>query len=306
VKNKDYYERFPVVNEGSLSFVILSKNNGETLDRCLSSVFELNPGEVVIVDAHSTDRTMEILEKYRNKIKLLFDEGMGISIARNIGWMNARSDIIAFLDADAYINKDDFLSRVKKHFEDKELGVLVCYPKTVKSNIITEIISGIIEAEREEMRSNKNVIVGGPCFLVPRRCLAEVNGFDDRHIFGADDLCVIRRILLRGYRLEVLYDSSVHHYPRSSVKGLFKERYGWGKGYSIYAKEFPERNRFKQMVYILFKVPTFAPIIGTRLAIKLRKPLYLPIYTLIVFAWSIGCFVGFLTWARDVKPYSKN
>jgi glycosyltransferase involved in cell wall biosynthesis len=74
--------------------------------------------EVIIVDSHSKDRTVEIAQKYNAKIIQMPKKGNGI--ARTYGAKEAKNEIIVFLDADS-IPSEDFLKRVKKHFKEKKV-----------------------------------------------------------------------------------------------------------------------------------------------------------------------------------------
>ena len=51
-----------------VSIIIPTKNNGDILEKCLASIQNLDYPkdryEVIIVDGHSTDDTVEIAEKY--------------------------------------------------------------------------------------------------------------------------------------------------------------------------------------------------------------------------------------------------
>jgi glycosyltransferase involved in cell wall biosynthesis len=58
-----------------ISVIVLSKNNGDTLDTCLNSIINaLGEKEIIVVDANSSDNAPSILEKYREKIKVVYDE----------------------------------------------------------------------------------------------------------------------------------------------------------------------------------------------------------------------------------------
>ena len=55
-----------------ISIVIPTKNNGDVLERCLSSIegldYPADEVEVLIVDGHSADNTVEIAGKYGCKV----------------------------------------------------------------------------------------------------------------------------------------------------------------------------------------------------------------------------------------------
>lgn len=56
--------------------------------------------EILVVDDGSTDQTLEILQKYEEKIVVIHQENRGCSSARNQGIRAASGNYIAFLDSD--------------------------------------------------------------------------------------------------------------------------------------------------------------------------------------------------------------
>lgn len=56
--------------------------------------------EVILVDGHSTDRTVEVAKKAHPSIKVLYQLGVGKGAALKQGIGNAEGDIIVTLDAD--------------------------------------------------------------------------------------------------------------------------------------------------------------------------------------------------------------
>lgn len=59
--------------------VVLTKNSERTLDKCLDSIYLNVPiNQLIVVDGYSTDKTLEIIEKYNkkyNNVLLLFEKG---------------------------------------------------------------------------------------------------------------------------------------------------------------------------------------------------------------------------------------
>lgn len=90
----------------TISAVIPCYNCAQTIERAVSSILEQSSAvqEIVLVDDCSTDTTREKLFELKElspAIRVLtYERNKGPSAARNTGWEAARSDWIAFLDAD--------------------------------------------------------------------------------------------------------------------------------------------------------------------------------------------------------------
>ena len=73
-------------------------NSVSGIERCLQSLREAGIGEVVVVDANSTDGTREIAEKFADQI--LTDPGTGLGRARNIGIQATSKTLILNMGSD--------------------------------------------------------------------------------------------------------------------------------------------------------------------------------------------------------------
>jgi len=91
--------------EKTISIITVVKNAESTIERTIQSVLNQNYSniEYIIVNGYSTDKTNEILEKYKDKINLIINKkDGGIWEAMNIGLEKATGDIVGFLNADDY------------------------------------------------------------------------------------------------------------------------------------------------------------------------------------------------------------
>jgi glycosyltransferase involved in cell wall biosynthesis len=91
-------------------------NRQSTIERALRSVLSqtYQPEEVIVVDDGSTDRTGEILERYRDTITVItLPENSGPSRARNTGVYRAQTEWVAFLDSDDLWKEDKLQKQVE-------------------------------------------------------------------------------------------------------------------------------------------------------------------------------------------------
>ncbi len=85
----------------TISAVIVVRNGERFLADALHSIAAQSrqPDEIIVVDGQSTDRTSAIAQSFAG-VRYLLQPDLGIANARNLALSAARSDFIAFLDAD--------------------------------------------------------------------------------------------------------------------------------------------------------------------------------------------------------------
>jgi glycosyltransferase involved in cell wall biosynthesis len=86
-----------------ISAVVLTKNEEDSVERCLKSLFFCD--EVIVVDDFSTDKTVEIAEElgatvYKKKLENNFSQ------QRTFGIEKAKGDWILFVDADEEVSSE--------------------------------------------------------------------------------------------------------------------------------------------------------------------------------------------------------
>jgi glycosyltransferase involved in cell wall biosynthesis len=86
----------------SFSVLIPVYNRELYVRECLDSVLAQTDTsfEIIVVDDGSTDRSMETLRSYGDKIKILAQKNQGPEVARQLGAASASGDYLVFLDSD--------------------------------------------------------------------------------------------------------------------------------------------------------------------------------------------------------------
>lgn len=304
-----------------ISVVVLSKNNGETLDGCLRSIVNANGNkEIIVVDAHSTDETPRILGKYEDQIRVVYDKGKGIGIARNLGVEVSSGKIICFVDADAFVSRDHFKGIERYLEKDPEVGVLDVQGtlKLSKKPTYIEKLGYRCQSGIRKRQSGDYGYAGGYFISFRRKAFYDADGFWSFPPFSADDLDFTVKVVSKAWKKGQIRTKGWHQFRRTML-GLLRERWGFGKGRSCFDKKYlndPVAGRLlsKRMVYrILGKyywlgkelIRLFAPVIALK---YLREWKSLRVYSYyIVSEWIhiLGYMWGWLTWARrmvdDVK-----
>lgn len=86
----------------SVSVLINNYNYGQFVGRAIDSALaqEGVDAEVIVVDDGSSDGSRSVLEGWRGRVKVVFQENGGQAAAINAGVTESRGDILCFLDAD--------------------------------------------------------------------------------------------------------------------------------------------------------------------------------------------------------------
>ena len=309
----------------STSIVIPTKNSVDTIEECISSLMpyyrEGHIGEIVVVDGHSTDGTLDVVSEY--PVKLLLEEGKGnIGMAYDIGWRNAQGELIIFLDSDVYLD-EGFFPRAHELLSNDKVGWISCAARAVVTNRLTktqaEEWTGVMRAPapsrfrrlytRIAYAMAPESLGGGPCMIVRRICLEAVDGFQGLSLGTlrcCGDVSVSQRVANRGWKTIWWMDAPVYHHPRATFSGWMKQFYGYGKSlaHMHLEREFRESYPwYHKAISIVARLAS--PAVAIYLAVRFRNPLHIITYPPPRYAWAIGYIVGWIG-ATNQKGRSLN
>ncbi len=94
-----------------VSVLCANYNNGKYLDDFFSSILQSSiiPDEIIFVDDCSTDRSIQVLQKYKdalNIVEVLLKKNIGFANALNLGVSHCTGEFILRVDPDDLIAKD--------------------------------------------------------------------------------------------------------------------------------------------------------------------------------------------------------
>jgi cellulose synthase/poly-beta-1,6-N-acetylglucosamine synthase-like glycosyltransferase len=115
----------------AVSVIIPTYCEEETIEGCLKSVnnqkFDGGRIESIVVDSHSPDNTRDVAGNCADKVVDMFVRGVGR--ARNAGARIADGEILLFLDADTYLERN-FVAEIYRAFSDPRV---VCVSGILKN-----------------------------------------------------------------------------------------------------------------------------------------------------------------------------
>lgn len=119
----------------NLSIIIVNYNAREYLKKCIDSIFEskISDLEIIVVDNDSKDGSVEELEKFGQKIKLIANKkNVGFSKANNQGIKKASGRYILFLNPDTSVYPHTLKYMTDFMDKNREIGAATC--KVVLAN----------------------------------------------------------------------------------------------------------------------------------------------------------------------------
>ena len=196
---------------------------GQAIDSVLSQTY--TDWEIIVVDDGSKDDTRLVLDKYGDRrIRYVYQQNQGVSIARNHGIQLARGEFVAFLDADDFFLSDKLASQIAVFAAKPNLGIVHSGWRLVNS--IGEPIKDIKpwqnvpKLDLEMWLRWKPVLPSAMMFR--RHWLEQVGGFDPRFP-PAEDTDLVLRLALMGCEADWLHQITVcyrQHEQSAMYKGL--------------------------------------------------------------------------------------
>jgi glycosyltransferase involved in cell wall biosynthesis len=164
-----------------LSIIIPAKNEEKHLPLLLNEIEEqsFKDLEVIVADANSEDKTVEIAYRFGCKITL---GGMPAK-GRNEGAKIAQGDIFLFMDADNIFLPPRFLENLLKEFERRNLDV-ASFTIYAKGNFLDHLFYGMYNFWTELTQSFLPHAVNS--VLVKKEIHEAIGGFDEEIKLGED------------------------------------------------------------------------------------------------------------------------
>jgi glycosyltransferase involved in cell wall biosynthesis len=272
-----------------VSVIIPTHNEADRIAQCLKSVFATRyPSlEVIVVDDHSSDNTVEVASSYPVKLVRREFRG-GTSVARNEGLKDAQGEIVAFVDADCEVNAD-WLTLLMSHYTDQNVvgagGIIGTRERGLVATYRTY-------REREEYSDEsgpvETLFLPGANSTYRTVVLRELEGFDPEFARpkGHELFELGLRIRKKGYRLIGDPRVIVWHSREGDLKGWVS--LAFRLGYCAVPFLFQRRlNDFPALRWLLITVLAFAVLIFST-ALGLTPLIYLELLVVVFMLFELS------------------
>jgi glycosyltransferase involved in cell wall biosynthesis len=202
----------------TISVIIPTYNYARFLGEAIDSVLaQTRPAlEIIVVDDGSTDDTPRILAEYGDRIRVIRQENLGASAARNTGIAAARGEWLAFLDSDDLWRPQKLECDAARIAADPDLGMVHCGAEQFDNTGQTLFVflggrEGWVAPDL--LRLDREVIAAPGSGLTVRKTAAEEAGGYDPRLEAAEDWDFCYRVACRyraGFIPEVLARYRLH------------------------------------------------------------------------------------------------
>jgi len=200
------------------------KGISKTLDSLLTQTHKAF--EVIVVDNNSHDATIKVARKYQKKLSLRIvqEKKQGRGSARARGAMEAKGDILAYVDADTQVFKN-WVEAIEKAFADKSV-VAVTGPW--RTNDVNHFTRWFLHTFQEHGQLPYRIWMGhfwlnGMNMAIHKSAYKKAGGFDE--VLNAhEDIDLSNRLDPYGeiaYTPEMLVTTSARRYKNGLLRGLF-------------------------------------------------------------------------------------
>jgi succinoglycan biosynthesis protein ExoA len=222
-----------------------------TIGQLVAQDYPADRFEILVVDGRSSDATRAIAESLAAKhrqVRVLDNPGRLSSAARNVGLGAARGELILVVDGHCQLDGRDHLGNVAAAFRRSgadclgrpqpldvtEATLLQRAIAAARSSWLGHHPDSFIYSSEERIVPAKSVAVA-----YRREIFDRVGGFDER-FDACEDVELNHRVDRAGLRCFFTPAVRVRYFPRSSLRGLFRQMARYGRGRVRLLRKHPE------------------------------------------------------------------
>mgnify|MGYP001552260715 CR=1 FL=1 len=286
------------MSEQPLRFSLISPTFGrpEEVTEFLESILKLkHPSfEVILADGTPGDALRPVLQPWvqrgEGKVRILYEEFLPVSDARNLAAGEAKGQYLIFLDSDCII-PEDYLSRVEKALEGTPADLFggpdaagddfTPLQKAISYSMTSIITTGGIRGAKNASTSYQP---RGFNMGIRKAAFEAVHGYDESLKCG-EDVDLSLRLQEHGFASRYFPGAKVYHKRRTSLKKFFKQVYRFGAARIDLAKRHKGQMKLTHLFPLGFSL--FALLAIALVPIGVYLPVwFLFTYTLAIFLHS--------------------
>ncbi|MBT9316767.1 glycosyltransferase family 2 protein [Leptothoe spongobia] len=233
--------RYHIKEAGKVTIIIPTRDLGDTLNTCLSSIFDKTTYqnyEVLLIDNGSTEkRAIDVIDywlsKYPKKLRCKqLNIPFNYSKINNYAVSHSHGDYLLFLNNDTEIITPDWIEAMVEQAQRPSIGavgVKLLYPdNTIQHAGVMCLSGGVAGHSHKHFKRNDHgyfnqiqtinnyAAVTAACLMCRRTCFEDVNGFNEKIQVAFNDVDLCFKFLDAGYRNIYVPHVEIYHYESKS------------------------------------------------------------------------------------------
>jgi O-antigen biosynthesis protein len=217
------------------SIIILTYNKLSYTKECIESIRKYTENgtyEIIVVDNHSEDATVDWLKDQEDIIKILNSENLGFPKGCNQGILISTGDNILLLNNDTVVTYNWLSNLTECLYSADNIGAVgpvtnycsnaqtisISYPSMEEMQDFARLFN-VSNPQKWEQRPR----LVGYCLLIKKKVTDYIGLLDERFSPGNyedNDYC--HRMLLIGFKIILCKDTFIHHYGSKSFNDNFQ------------------------------------------------------------------------------------
>lgn len=211
-----------------VSVITVTFNSAETVEDTIKSVINQNYPDIeyIIIDGLSRDNTLNIVNKYKDKIALVVSEkDHGIYDAIGKGIERATGDIVVALNSDDMYASNDVIAKVVDLFKSTNADAVYGDLNYVDRNNTNKVIRKWKSGTYKKGQFLKGWMPPHPTFFVRKHCYQKFGSFNLSLKSAADYELMLRFIHKHGIKISYLPVLIVNMRAGGQSNVSFKNRF---------------------------------------------------------------------------------
>jgi glycogen(starch) synthase len=216
----------------SATVIVTTRNRANDLRRVLPSLLQLTYDrlEVIVVVGPSDDDTDDVIEPYRDRMKIVRSPAANMCLSRNLGLLQAAGDVVIFIDDDAMPASRTWVDAIVDAFARDERVGAAGGPVLLRDTDTLQFNRGAVSAYGDHVFVSEGTdgrTPAAPDGWFPRAmgtnaafrrdALLAIGGFDERITYYGDECDVCVRLARHGNTFAFVEAAVVRHYPAPSL-----------------------------------------------------------------------------------------
>lgn len=226
-------------NKVKLSLVIVTYNNGQELEDCLTSIREYNDIgdrlEVIVADNSSTEKVKEIVSRHK-EVYYISNPDNGFGKGNNVGFSISTGDLIIFLNPDTEIIEPSFQKIIDHYYSVDKCGMAGVkllnvdgvehnsYNMCLNLGLSKKII--LFCCRKFNIFLPNCMYTSGADIIMDRDTFIKIGKFDENIFMFGEEQDLAYRVIQKGKRLNYFADIKMVHLQGKSTQKNYSSTHG--------------------------------------------------------------------------------